>query len=225
MLRRLPKPPIIEIERKDNIIIPEDGFVRVSRSNVIFNYPDGTKSNTFLLDSIVRNNPDAVAIIAYFIHNNSTYIYLRSCIRPALVLRDYFPSSRTPPVNIGNHWEIPAGFIEKDEVGVEGVIKAAKRELEEELGFNYLESNFKHLGKEVYVAGSSADRIFYVSIKVDPSKQEAPKLDGEPFEYGGKIIFTKLEDILRAIEDGEIYDGKTEIGLNRFARYIDKVRR
>lgn len=224
----LPTPPTIKLTAVDKEVMqPETGFLRIIRGKVVFHYPDGTApSEPFTLDRIARANNDAAAIVAHY-YDSATHkpmVYLRSSIRPALSLRDYTDSKILEQEDAGNLWEIPAGMIETDEVGIDGAKAAAARELEEEIGFTYTAADMKLLGKRIFTnVASSAERIIFFEIEVNPHRRGRPAGDGGPMERGAEIIAFPLHDAIQAVQDGYLPDAKTEIGLIRLGRLYGEL--
>lgn len=211
-------PPNIILERISNKQLSFD-FHKLFTAKVKAHYPDGTISGVFNADYVVRG--DAVAILAYFKRNDEYYVYLRSCLRPPLAFRDYSASGLTEEQNIGNLWEIPAGCVEPEETGINGLKSASSRELMEEIGFDLPPKNFEFLGKRTFSSvGLSSERLYFLAVEVNPETRKEPSLDGHPMEYGGQVLEISLKSALKAIEDGYIIDGKSEIGLNRLARKL-----
>lgn len=213
---KLPKAPKIVLTENNVTTIPESGFLRVRRGDTTFNYPNGEKSKPFPADRIVRRCEDAVIIVAWYHGEDGPYVYLRSSIRPALALRDYSASEMLEGPDVGNLWELPAGLIEANEPGILGVLNAASREAKEEIGFSVATENINLLGQRSFPAvGMSGERLFFVSMEVNPSERGSPSEDGGPFEAYGEVIAVHIIDILKAIDDGQIVAAPTEIGVRR----------
>ena len=73
-------------------------------------------------------------------------------------------------------------------------------------------------------AGICSERHFYFHIAVDPNQRRAPELDGSPLERFGEVIDVPLAQALSWCASGAIEDGKTEIGLRRFADIVARSR-
>ena len=99
------KPPRIVLTEENVRILPEDGFLRIKRSDVTFYYPNGEKSVASTVDRVIRQTDDAVVIVAWYMGYNGPHIYLRSSIRPALALKDYGPSGILEGEDVGNLFE------------------------------------------------------------------------------------------------------------------------
>jgi ADP-ribose pyrophosphatase len=230
----IPMPPQIKIAVKDSRIVSEPGFLNLNRSEVNFHYPDGTSSESCTVDCFIRGTNDAVGILAWFRNEYGINIYLRSCIRPALALRNYSFSAAKEGKDIGNLWEIPAGGIDEEDKdplekdALESVVKgydiiyrAASRELHEEIGFKIPYTQLKFLGKRIFLdPGSSGTRIFLLHCEVDPATREDPICDGSPMESHGEVLIISLKEALKAIDEGYIIDSYTQIGISRLSNLL-----
>lgn len=94
--------------------------------------------------------------------------------------------------------EIPAGKCDKDE----NPLDTAKRELEEETGFQA--KSMVYLGK-IYPTCAYTDEIIHIYLAKDLVKTHQHLDDGEALEYR----FVPFHDLLSAIEEGKIPDAKT----------------
>jgi ADP-ribose pyrophosphatase len=198
------------------------GFLRLRRRRLVAHYPDGSLSPEFNYDEVERRAIDAVIIAAHFERDGRPWIYLRSAVRPPLFFRD--PSrSPVPEAGTGALWELPAGLIEPGEQSESGVLEAARRELEEEVGFVLPASRFRALGPStVPAAGFIAERHFFVSVSVDPGERGEPTLDGSALERFGRVIALPLAQGLALCASGRIEDAKTELGLRRLADVLSR---
>ncbi len=191
------------------------GFLRLVRQRLRVMFPDGSESAPFEYDQVDRPALDAVIIAAYFSRAGETWVYLRSALRPP----PYFRDPRRSPIaerGDGALWELPAGLIEPAEQSAPGVLEAARRELQEELGFDIEASRFAPLGPSTFPCpGVIAERHFFVSVEVQPEQRAEPTLDGSPLERFGRIITLPLERALALCRSGHVEDAKTELGLRR----------
>jgi 8-oxo-dGTP pyrophosphatase MutT (NUDIX family) len=193
------------------------GFLRLRRRRLVARYPDGSVSPEFVYDEIDRRAIDAVVIAAHFEKDGARWVYLRSAVRPPLFFRD---ASRSPVPEQGSGalWELPAGLIEPAEQSASGVFEAARRELEEELGFSVKGSDFHALGPPALpAAGFIAERHFFVRVEVRPDERGEPSLDGSALERFGRVVALPLRQALALCASGRIEDEKTELGLRRLA--------
>lgn len=210
--------PRIELEVTGDVS-PEapPGFLRLRRRRLVAHYPDGSVSPEFTYDEVDRRAIDAVIIAAHFERGGQPWVYLRSAVRPPLSFRD--PGrSPVPESGTGALWELPAGLIEPGEQSASGVLEAARRELEEEVGFAPPVSRFVALGPSTLPApGFIAERHFFVSVGVEPSERGEPTLDGSALERFGRVIALPLAQAVALCASGRIEDAKTELGLRRLA--------
>lgn len=194
-----------------------DGFLKVITYLFQAHYEDGTKSKTFKVDNVDRNNLDAAVIIPYFYDSESKEykIYLRSSLRPGVAVKEIrkLDDVNGKILNNGVLWEFCAGLIEPNEKPTE----AAVRELKEEIGFEVLESNIKQLGHSSYpCVGLCGEELFFFTVKVNPITRVEPTLDGSVMENEAKIISLSIEECFNLYFAGSLKDMKTELGLFRF---------
>ena len=200
------------------------GFLRLVRRRYRAHYPDGSVSAPFVYDAVERAAMDAVVIVAHYsAEDGQRRVYLRSAVRPPLLLRD----SATEPVGsqLGGAglWEVPAGLIEPAEAHVaEGPQRTAARELWEELGFQVPAERLRPLGVPVYpTPGVLSERHYLFEVEVDPSTRQEPGLDGSALERGGVVVPVGLGVALDMCGAGEIEDGKTELALRRLKDLLE----
>lgn len=185
---------------KLNLTLNDKGapFLTIRRYSCHIEYPDGSIVGPFNHDVLWRKNIDAAVILAY----NDGGIYLRSCVRPSLYERDEY-----------NLWELPAGLIEAGE----NPIECACRETEEELGFKLKVEDYEELGNYTFPSvGTIGERIYFYSVKVRDEDRFEPKLDGSPLEAHGVVKKFTIDTVIRMIEEGQLRDAKTELGIWRF---------
>ncbi len=211
----LPPAPSIRLELLEDLT-PEQppGYLALVRRRYLAHYPDGTQSRPFVYDAVNRAALDAVVIAAHFAERGIRHVYLRSAVRPPLVLRTFHPVPDPPH---GALWELPAGLVDVGERDtLEGVRRAAQRELEEELGFRVSAEQLELLGPSTFPSpGIVAERHFFFAVEVDPSRRGPPTLDGSPLEHGGLVVAVPLAEALSLCRRGEIQDSKTEVALRR----------
>ncbi len=209
--------PHIQLEVVEDVSPPgQTGFLRLVRRRLRAHYPDGTASRVFVYDEVDRDAIDAAVIAAHFQRGGEAWVYLRSCVRPPVALRD----PKRSPVEETEHrpglWELPAGLVEAHEQSPDGPRRCAQRELYEELGFEAELSMLRELGPSMFPApGFVAERHFYFEVEVDPSLRREPKLDGSALEHFGRVWDLPLAQALRLCEQGFIQDAKTELALRR----------
>lgn len=217
-------PPEIRLEILEEKIIPENGFLKIKRNLVKAHYPDGTISEPFEVDSVMRSRPDAVVIVGHFIgdsyygqHQGERHVWLRSALRPALSFRDYKSSNLLENEYVSNQYELPAGLTESNEIGLEGMKAAATREFEEEVGYKIDPKYFNLLGHRIFPSvGIAGERLFFFEVQTNPlESRPEPLLDGHALEYGGIVTPVPLAEALDLCDKGYLPDAKTEIGLRR----------
>jgi ADP-ribose pyrophosphatase len=208
--------PDLALEQVEDLSPSHDeGFLRLVRRRLRVRYPDGTESPPFIYDEVDRRALDAVVIAAHFERDGQRHVYLRSALRPPLRFRDP-KRSPVPEANSGACWELPAGLIEAGEQSPEGIFRAARRELAEEIGFDMPESQFVRLGPPTLpCVGVIAERHFFLAVAVRPESCSDPTLDGSALERFGRVITLPLSRALEACRSGQIEDAKTELGLRR----------
>jgi ADP-ribose pyrophosphatase len=209
----LPPPPHIELHvARDRTPGARalGGFLNLRRLDVIATYPSGEKSAPFAYDMCDRASIDAVIVAAHFVANGVRHVFLRSCVRPPVALRE----PREPIDEEGLLWEVVAGLIDHGE-SPEG---AGARELEEELGIRARPEDLRPLGPFTYPApGIIGERHVYYHVEVDPASRSTPTEDGSALERGGAIVAISLADALALARNGRLRDAKTELALRRLA--------
>ncbi|AOT69228.1 NUDIX hydrolase [Geosporobacter ferrireducens] len=106
--------------------------------------------------------------------------------------------------------ELPAGLIDEGEEPLE----AAKRELAEETGY---EAEHWQLLTEFYPSGGVHDEKIYIYLARKIKQTAEPHLDGDEILTSHKTLFG---DLLKKVQDGEVQDGKTIIGILMAQKFI-----
>jgi ADP-ribose pyrophosphatase len=216
--------PKIELELLEDLS-PDapKGFLRLVRRRYRARYPDGTYSAPFVYDAVDRPALDAVVIVAHFMApDGSRRVYLRSAVRPPLAMRDPARSPLPSDACGTGLWEVPAGLVEVSEQSVSGVVRAAQRELEEELGFALPTAAINALGPSAFPSpGVLAERHFYFEVSVNPEMRNEPSLDGSALERFGAVVDVSLQEALDMCRRGQIEDSKTELALRRLAEKLN----
>ncbi len=217
MATTLPDLPAIRLELLGEEPEGARRFLVVERRRHRAHYPDGSSSDPFVYDEIAREALDAAVVAAHFVRDGERWVHLRSAVRPPV-------SSRAPRsaaeerARHGGLWELPAGLVEPDEVGVDGPRRCAQREVAEELGYVLPIDALRPLGPSTFPApGIIGERHYFFEVEVDAARRGQPSLDGSPLERGGAVIAVPLLDALAACRAGFIEDAKSELGLRRLA--------
>lgn len=219
--RPVPALPELRLELLEDVSPTQDpGFLRLLRYRMRVRYADGSASVPFVYDEVDRDALDAVVIVAHAVGaSGEPEVYLRSALRPpvALLTRGAARGSAFDPH--GRLWELPAGLVEPEEA--DGPRGAARRELEEELGFASQLSDLHELGPAVFPAPAFvAERHFFFEVRVNPALRRDPSLDGSPLEHEGAVVAVPLGEALALCRSGAIADSKTELGLRRLAERV-----
>jgi len=213
-----------ELEIVDDLAAttPSDrGFLKVRRLRLRARYANGTTSEVFPYDAADRAALDAVCIVLWTDNPDAPHdplVLLRSALRPPLLLRRnrdlVVPDARTAH----ELWELPAGLIEPDARGMEGVLTTAMRETEEETGFALPLREFAPLGAAVYLSpGLCAEKIHLIVARIADRGQVGTATTHEVLEHGAECAWWPLSTCLQRCAEGTLEDAKTELGLLRFA--------
>jgi len=109
-------------------------------------------------------------------------------------------------------WELPAGKIEKSE----DPALTAKRELIEEVGVEA--ANWHYLGQTISSPGVFTEMMkLYLAEGLRDCQQQLE--DEEVLE----VHWFSVERIMSMIQEGEIYDAKTIVGLFYLQQYLQSV--
>lgn len=194
----------------------DEGFLRVRRLALRNHYSDGTASREYRYDCAERDAMDAVGIVLV---DRGGRVCLRSSIRPPIALRPGY-ALPLPLEEKGDPtlFEIPAGLVESDETGEDGLRRCCARETLEEVGLDVLDDAFIRLGPAVFLTpGLIAEKVHVFVAEVDSSAAATPTMDGSPVEEHARIEWVPIRDAIAACRDGRICDVKTEVALRRLA--------
>lgn len=219
---RLPPLPDIALEllqEQSDGEAREHAFLHIRRQLLRARFPDGTTSEPFWYDSVDRSRLDAVVIAAHYRdEHNQRRVFLRSALRPALLVRQAGEQPMAEKTTLGGLWELPAGLVEADERSPDGLRACAARELHEEVGLQVDPEALHDLGPPVFPApGMIGERQFFFHIEVDPLHRVTPPEDGSVLERGAVIVALPVLEAIQQARAGEIEDAKTELGLRRLA--------
>ncbi|MCP4197368.1 MAG: hypothetical protein GY762_09470 [Proteobacteria bacterium] len=197
----------------------QNAFLNVQRLKLVNHYQDGTRSPEYYYDAVVRKWIDAVVLVLTAEIDNVLSVCLRSCIRPPLVLRQelVLPVDDDRPSTA--LWEVPAGLIEENDKGIEGIRSRAAAEALEETGYTISRDDFSLMpGAPFLSPGVLPERIYFARARIaDVDARKTPTGDGSPVEDGGVIWWVSVESALTMCEQGVIADTKTELALRRLA--------
>ncbi|MBX3246200.1 MAG: NUDIX hydrolase [Myxococcales bacterium] len=190
------------------------GFLQLRRRVLQNRYADRSLSAPYSYDSVDRAALDAVVLVLF---TPSRRVLLRTSLRPPLCFRpERLQVPEGAPGGGPVLWELPAGLIEPEEHGPEGLRAACARETLEETGYALEPMAFEPLGAPVYLSpGVIAERLHYFAVEVDEGARGVPTEDGTPVEAGAAVRFFALDEALSACERGDIGDVKSEVGLRR----------
>jgi ADP-ribose pyrophosphatase len=217
----LPSLPRIKlsIDRERSEHAPRNAYLTIRRLELRAQFPDGTVSEPFFYDMVMRKMIDAVVVAPHFRDESGTRkVLLRSALRPPVAFRprDVWPVPERE--TLGGLWEFPAGLVEPDERSEEGLRRCAARELYEETGAEVALDAMLALGPSTFPCpGVIGERHFYFHAEIDPAALVPPVEDGSVLERQASLVTVTLEDALALVRAGEIEDSKTEIALRRLA--------
>jgi ADP-ribose pyrophosphatase len=207
----------IEVVRDDTASMRSDeGFIRVRRLLLRNHYEGGEHSREYRYDCAEREAIDAVGIVLF---DREGRVCLRSSIRPPLAMRPgYVLALQDEEPGCPTLYEIPAGLIEIEERGEDGLRACCARETLEEVGLHVEPGAFVRLGPGVFLTpGLCAEKIHFFAAEVDGARAVEPTMDGSPVEERATIEWVPLEEALAACGDGRVMDIKTELSLRRLA--------
>ncbi len=216
----LPELPTVTLQLlQDQSPTAEAGFLRLVRRQLVAVDSQGGVSAPFVYDEVDRKALDAVVIAAHYLDAaGRRRVFLRSAARPPVLLREPSRNARADYARVNGLWELPAGLVEPDELSEEGIVRCARRELLEELGFDVSPREVFPLGPSTFPCpGVIGERHYYFHVVVKPKQRQKPTLDGSAIERLGAICEVTLEDALRWCQEGCLEDAKTELGLRRLA--------
>lgn len=205
--------------RKDVAPRGEESFLSLHRLDVVNTFTDGTSGSEFTWDAVLRDQIDAVVLLLVGELDGRECLCLRSCVRPPLLLREGLALAVPDQRRHDFLWELPAGLLEIDDRGNEGIRRRAAAETLEETGYSIGPGEFEILPGSPFVSpGVIPERVHFVTARVaEPTAGSAPRGDGSPAEERASLWWLPIEEGLVMCERGEIDDMKTELGLRRLA--------
>lgn len=203
----------------DELVGRDGGFLAIRRLRMRNRRADGSLSEPYLCDFIVRPyGLDAVIVAVYHRTETGVRVLVREGLRPALALgrsADLVPVAETREYLYLT--ELVAGIIEADDQGVDGIRARAAAEVYEEAGFRVAAERIVMLGASLFPSpGAMAEKFWLAAVEItDPSVQEPLQGDGSPMEEGASTRWLDLDEAIAACVRGEIEDCKTELALRR----------
>jgi ADP-ribose pyrophosphatase len=207
-----------EIE-SDQIVGREGGFLAIRRLRMRNRRDDGSLSEQYLCDFIVRPyGLDAVVVALYCRGGDAVQVLVRDGLRPPVALGR--PAERTPVAEPVRHiflTELVAGIIEEDDRGLDGIRRRAAAEVLEEAGYRIDPQTVMLLGEATFpTPGAMSEKFWLVAAEIsDPAARESTLGDGSPMEEGATIRWLDLDEAIAACVRGDIEDMKTELTLRR----------
>ncbi|MBN2526007.1 MAG: NUDIX domain-containing protein [Deltaproteobacteria bacterium] len=202
----------------------DNPYLSLHRLKLQNTYDDNTLSTVYPYDAVLRKWLDAVAVVLIARIDGRLHVCLRSAIRPPLLLRkqSVLPIAETHDSAV--LWELPAGLLEPEDIGEEGIIQRAQIEVLEETGYNLMESQMWLLsGAPLVSPGTIPERLWFAVAEVqDVLERQMPEGDGSPVEENAEIQWVALERALCLCDDGAIDDMKTELGIRRIASVLKR---
>ncbi|MCG8421314.1 MAG: NUDIX hydrolase [Proteobacteria bacterium] len=203
----------------DDLIGAEDGFLAIRRLRLRNRRSDGSHSEQYLCDFIVRPyGVDAVVVVLYHRTRSGVQVLLRRGLRPPLA---FGRSAERVPVAESRSYmyltEVVAGIIEAHDRGIDGIRRRAAEETLEEAGYRIESKDVVFLGQAVFPSpGAMAEKFWLTAVEVkDPSAQISLCGDGSPMEEGATTEWLDLDRAIAACVRGDIEDCKTELALRR----------
>ena len=203
--------------RQDAPSLSEKKFLSLHHLRIQNTYLDGEMSREYSYDAVLRKWIDAVVLLLVGKVDGPDCVCLRSCIRPPLLLREGLHLPVPENHRYDFLWELPAGLLESEDTGLDGIRSRAKAEALEETGYVVNTESFEILPGASFVSpGVIPERLWFVCATIeDPTSRVAPRGDGSPVEENAEIWWVPLVEAGRMCDSGDIEDMKTELGLRR----------
>jgi ADP-ribose pyrophosphatase len=212
----------------DEVIGLDGGFFGIRRLGLRNIRSDGSRSDPYVCDFIVRpKGVDAVVVAIFHRGAGGCRVLLRDGLRPALA-RGRTPADLAVPDARSYLMltEVVAGIIERQDVGVDGIRRRAALEVEEEAGLQVDPRDVVFLGAGSFpTPGSMAERYHLLAVEVaDPEAAAPPAGDGSPMEEGARTRWMGLDAAIEACVEGQIEDAKSELALRRLRDFLSAGR-
>ena len=214
--------PAIEVLLEGELAADEGPqFLRLRRRRLRNRHPDGSTGAAYVYDSVDRRATDAVILVLHHPSPEGPRVLLRTSLRPPLAFRHELAvpllADASPVL-----WELPAGLVEPEEKGAEGLLRCAVRETLEETGFDLEPEALRPLGEPLFLSpGVLAERVYFYEAEVRPEERGRPTEDGTPVEEGAAVRFFELGEAIA----GPLGDVKTELGLRRLRERLGELAR
>lgn len=192
---------------------PNGAWLRHRRPKMRAVYADGTSSEPFIYEHVERKATDAVVLLMHF----EGQVLLRTSLRPPLAVR----TQLVVPLPDGENdspmlWEVPAGLIEPEEQGLEGIAACAVREAAEETGVVLTEADLTPLGPPSFLCpGVIAEQLHYFAAELSNMTLGFAYGDGSPVEERAALAFVPFAEALKMTRDV-----KTELGVRRLMAHL-----
>ena len=216
---------ITELVVDANELVGTGGFLAIRRLRLRNRREDGSLSQPYTNDAIVRPyGQDAVVVAIFARVADAIHVLVRAGLRPSVALaRDasLAPLPEPPPGLVVT--ELVAGILEVSDRGAAGLAHRAAAETLEEAGFVVDPASVIVLGAGAFASpGALPEKEYFAAVEVDPSTQVALEGDGSAMEEGATTRWLELDAAIAACIAGEISDLKTEVGLRRLRDYLDQ---
>lgn len=196
---------------------PDEGFLRVRRLVVANVYADGSRSRPYACDVLSRRRPDAVAILPYAEDADGTVrVALRSGTRPVVYLRKQKDLLHPDEEDLLLLLEMPAGLLEAEDAGADGIARRAALECEEETGVRVAPDAVEPLGAPLFPSpGVSDEKVFFRAVRATLDAAGERTTDGSVMEEAGELVVLELGEAIARCRAGTLPDMKTEVALVR----------
>ncbi len=214
--------PVVGLIVENDEQIGEGGFLAIRRLHLRNRRGDGSMSEPYICDAIVRPyGQDAVVVAVYTNVGGELRVLLRDGLRPAIALaRDPKRAPLAEPAPRLMLTELVAGIVEVGDRGVEGLRERAAAEVLEEAGFAVDPGAIELLGAGALPSPAMVEKLYFAAVEVDPSAQREPAGDGSPMEEGATTRWIAIDAAIAACVSGELCDAKTELGLRRLRDHV-----
>ena len=206
-------------------LVGTGGFLAIRRLHLRNRREDGSLSQPYTNDAIVRPyGQDAVVVAIFARVADVIHVLVRAGLRPSVALARDASLAPFPEPSPGLVvTELVAGILEVSDRGAAGLAHRAAAETLEEAGFVVDPSSVIVLGAGAFASpGALPEKEYFAAVEVDPSTQVALEGDGSAMEEGATTRWLELDAAIAACIAGEISDLKTEVGLRRLRDYLDQ---